>query len=542
MDNERTFISEDYEGLLLQYKSLRQELDVVKQQLHDSTRQAKLSETLLRDYQSEIELLQNGDRNEKEKLETKIVNLEEAINNLRLAHSEKLTNIEAKLIKKEQENDDLKIEIDLLKKSNCTENDGELSMEFEEVLSLKSANELLKKSYEELLEHYASLQNQHTEVEILLEQHKEEISQLKESLEVKRNEVAENTVLIEKLNDDLFCVRKELETYRSKPLDEGSKGNSLFAEVDDRRVYLQKTVNNMKTDYVRIKQEKMQFVKQISHLRKVNADLQSMWRKDLEQIDEDKQMVVDSLNNNLKILQDMIDEQKAELEQKAGRLNDNLSPEYQFYQDVIKSKTKEVYDLQEKLSKKSLGEYLLTTSLNKANKKIRQLKLKVMEFEEQRQNSSEEQTTSCEPIVEHRHNPIYGIDSVPLQKSCLKSKENVLRVDQNEETLDLDTSKHNHSVDAFNIFHNRRSRREIERKENYDCPAPDFNTEVHTNSFQSNDLDITASVEDKENKDVYENMSNLKKKGVTFSEDTTEGSGPARRNCTLIVSAPKKMF
>ncbi|XP_030765308.1 protein Spindly-like [Sitophilus oryzae] len=542
MDNERTFISEDYEGLLLQYKSLRQELDVVKQQLHDSTRQAKLSETLLRDYQSEIELLQNGDRNEKEKLETKIVNLEEAINNLRLAHSEKLTNIEAKLIKKEQENEDLKIEIDLLKKSNCTENDGELSMEFEEVLSLKSANELLKKSYEELLEHYASLQNQHTEVEILLEQHKEEISQLKESLEVKRNEVAENTVLIEKLNDDLFCVRKELETYRSKPLDEGSKGNSLFAEVDDRRVYLQKTVNNMKTDYVRIKQEKMQFVKQISHLRKVNADLQSMWRKDLEQIDEDKQMVVDSLNNNLKILQDMIDEQKAELEQKAGRLNDNLSPEYQFYQDVIKSKTKEVYDLQEKLSKKSLGEYLLTTSLNKANKKIRQLKLKVMEFEEQRQNLSEEQTTSCEPIVEHRHNPIYGIDSVPLQKSCLKSKENVLRVDQNEETLDLDTSKHNHSVDAFNIFHNRRSRREIERKENYDCPAPDFNTEVHTNSFQSNDLDITASVEDKENKDVYENMSNLKKKGVTFSEDTTEGSGPARRNCTLIVSAPKKMF
>ncbi|XP_030749432.1 protein Spindly-like [Sitophilus oryzae] len=415
MDNERTFISEDYEGLLLQYKSLRQELDVVKQQLHDSTRQAKLSETLLRDYQSEIELLQNGDRNEKEKLETKIVNLEEAINNLRLAHSEKLTNIEAKLIKKEQENEDLKIEIDLLKKSNCTENDGELSMEFEEVLSLKSANELLKKSYEELLEHYASLQNQHTEVEILLEQHKEEISQLKESLEVKRNEVAENTVLIEKLNDDLFCVRKELETYRSKPLDEGSKGNSLFAEVDDRRVYLQKTVNNMKTDYVRIKQEKMQFVKQISHLRKVNADLQSMWRKDLEQIDEDKQMVVDSLNNNLKILQDMIDEQKAELEQKAGRLNDNLSPEYQFYQDVIKSKTKEVYDLQEKLSKKSLGEYLLTTSLNKANKKIRQLKLKVMEFEEQRQNLSEEQTTSCEPIVEHRHNPIYGIDRYYLK-------------------------------------------------------------------------------------------------------------------------------
>lgn len=40
--------------------------------------------------------------------------------------------------------------------------------------------------------------------------------------------------LVQKLNDELFCLKRELESYKNKPLNVESKGNSLFAEVDDR--------------------------------------------------------------------------------------------------------------------------------------------------------------------------------------------------------------------------------------------------------------------------------------------------------------------
>lgn len=63
---------------------------------------------------------------------------------------------------------------------------------------------------------------------------KGELENIKESLSCKRDELMEANDLIQKLNDELFCLKSELESYKNKPLNTESKGNSLFAEVDDR--------------------------------------------------------------------------------------------------------------------------------------------------------------------------------------------------------------------------------------------------------------------------------------------------------------------
>lgn len=83
MDINRTVIADDYEGLLSQYNNLKCELDVIKQQLYDTTRQARLNEALLKDYQNEIELLQKSETVEKNKWESKINRLEDTLTNLR---------------------------------------------------------------------------------------------------------------------------------------------------------------------------------------------------------------------------------------------------------------------------------------------------------------------------------------------------------------------------------------------------------------------------------------------------------------------------
>lgn len=43
----------------------------------------------------------------------------------------------------------------------------------------------------------------------------------------------------------------------------------------------------MKSNYIHLKQEHNKHEKLISHLRKENADLRALWKKDLEQIQED---------------------------------------------------------------------------------------------------------------------------------------------------------------------------------------------------------------------------------------------------------------
>lgn len=62
----------------------------------------------------------------------------------------------------------------------------------------------------------------------------EDLQKLNENYECKKEELDEAKVLIETLQEDLMLTKSELEASKTKPLQDGSQGNSLFAEVDDR--------------------------------------------------------------------------------------------------------------------------------------------------------------------------------------------------------------------------------------------------------------------------------------------------------------------
>lgn len=46
----------------------------------------------------------------------------------------------------------------------------------------------------------------------------------------------ESNDLVQQLNQEIFNLKTEMDTLKSKPLNEKSQGNSLFAEVDDRYI------------------------------------------------------------------------------------------------------------------------------------------------------------------------------------------------------------------------------------------------------------------------------------------------------------------
>lgn len=76
-------IPDDYDILLELYSNLKKNFEGIQQNLYDSTRQLKLNDALIREYQGEIELLQNLEQTVHLKYESRILNLEETLTSLR---------------------------------------------------------------------------------------------------------------------------------------------------------------------------------------------------------------------------------------------------------------------------------------------------------------------------------------------------------------------------------------------------------------------------------------------------------------------------
>lgn len=81
--------------------------------------------------------------------------------------------MESEILKKDRETEDLKCEIETLKRKNLLEDRSDLSLKFNEVVEISNENERLKENYEQLQEACESLQVQH--------------SALQETLQVKTN-------------------------------------------------------------------------------------------------------------------------------------------------------------------------------------------------------------------------------------------------------------------------------------------------------------------------------------------------------------------
>ncbi|KAJ8985644.1 hypothetical protein NQ317_015140 [Molorchus minor] len=371
-----SIIPEDYDSLQKENKVLKSELENVNQELYGCKRQLKIFEALQNEYQSEIEILQSEHDIENQKLKEKIVHLEENLNETRIKYNEHIQSLEADLAKKEEENVSLQAKIELLKKVQLTQAPADdVNKLLEELASLKDEKDALLFNEEDLNLTVEILQKKNLKLEETLAEHREEVSNLKENLSCKREELFEANDLIQKLNNEMVYLKNELDLFKSKPLNEKSKGNSLFAEVDDRRVYLQKTINNMKTEYVCMKQERAKHLNMISHLRKENKTLCDRWKADTEEMEDDRDMVLKGHKDRIKILETLIENYKKDLSAKPLILSSGSFNEMEFYQSLLDRKTKEIEELRDQISARGLTQTILTTSLKEANREIRKWKL-----------------------------------------------------------------------------------------------------------------------------------------------------------------------
>lgn len=547
-----TDISDDYNELLHQYKTLKKEFSGTKQNLYDTSRQLKVQEALISEYQSDIDLLQNKEHSQNEKFEAKIAALEDTIATLRSNYSESTSYLENEILEKERENLNFKNEIEILKRKNLVD-DKDFSVNSSGISNLTCENELLNEKVQELQGALEILQEQHTKLEEILEGYKEELSEVKENLKLKREELSDKAVLIDNLNDELMCANSELEKYKQTTLDAASKGNSLFAEVDDRRVYLQGTIDKMKSEYIRLKQENCQHVNLISQLRKENFDFRETWKKDLEATQEDKYWINDTLKRRIKVLEDLLESQKKQLEEQS--VPDVYTTDFhEFYHRMFDDKSKEVEKWKKKCFDKSVNEHLLSVNLAETNQKLRILKLEFQQQSEELKEARLQWDTAKDEFLCHKcqtyqdHEKKNKIAEKPMSnttvripiKSCLKPLETTPENDMTLVLKDTDVNKRKN----FNIFNNSdmpytvTNRRKTETHP-YDIPKEYVCASTGAGIVKE---DVTL-LRDKENIDsgIESTTTDKKKEGVTFSANTVDPVGNvARRRGTRIFIAKKK--
>lgn len=146
-----TVLPDDYDGLKKEYLVLRKELDGVKQELYANKRQLKVFEAVQLEYQSEIEILQSEENCHRLKQQEKITQLEENISNVKSKCNKQIQALEAELTAKEEENEKLKAEMEILKKSDLSQTPSDDTYKLLEELTN------LKHEYEALLEHQEEL-------------------------------------------------------------------------------------------------------------------------------------------------------------------------------------------------------------------------------------------------------------------------------------------------------------------------------------------------------------------------------------------------
>ncbi|XP_048523103.1 uncharacterized protein LOC125504740 [Dendroctonus ponderosae] len=241
-----------------------------------------------------------------------------------------------------------------------------------------------------------------------LEQSKVEASTLQQAVNNMRNDIAEKAIKIDCLTEELFDVNLSLSTHQNKPLQENAEINSLYSEVDDRRVRLQNILDSMKSSYVQQQTTHNQLAKTVSHLQKAQAFLKSLWLKDVEQIEGDNNSAVRTFANRKTLLKELIDILNSEVQEQlieSGNESKTASIASDMrWSSLIDRKDSLLKKMESKLSNWEVTDHFHSVALDKVQRSICSLRLQVEQLNNQlsHEDTDEDKCESRQSSLEIR--------------------------------------------------------------------------------------------------------------------------------------------
>ncbi|KYN34315.1 hypothetical protein ALC56_11422 [Trachymyrmex septentrionalis] len=413
---EKSMISQD------DYKKMKQENEDYRQELYVLRLKLETSDAIVRDLQDSGETLEN--------------NFKEYVRQATVLSSEKKEKYKAE--QKEYENHIANLETNQIKnKLEIKELQKELK-KYKDIINNQPFNAMadnLTAYKEELRETHMLLQN---EKERFLQKEKNEKT-LVDELAHKEVQCEELRLDLHKITKDLVEKNKELENARESarelaakleelessniiPASDICKGNSLFAEVEDRRQMLLDKMKTLSTKYNEAKQALDSKTCEIKLLRAEKIAISRKWETD----------IIDTLQENADLLVkyksrifDLENKLKAEM-----RKNDEIeetqsaNDDFNYAQSLLAAKKKELKELNEKIEKQTMQMLVQDEVNNNISRQLRywQSKAKFLETQNKVIKDQLEMQDKCDNkiLLESIKNCTFP-DNANFEKTCSDS-------------------------------------------------------------------------------------------------------------------------
>uniref|UniRef100_A0A1B0D2I4 Uncharacterized protein n=1 Tax=Phlebotomus papatasi TaxID=29031 RepID=A0A1B0D2I4_PHLPP len=264
-------LQEEYKRLWAIRQSLEKQVESGKQQIYELNRSLQSGNATQKYLSSELESIQSTREAElksvKQKFAGEIEKMKNEIGNLQEDRSQlekQVEDLRESLEKQKQDFERRIAEKEAEKSLNVSKNES---------FSAEAQNEALLEKITELEEQNFLLTNTRQELQQEREQLLEKVEILENRSQSRLEELQEKEVWIEELQSKLFEVNTEISALKNNPNALNSKGNSLFAEVDDQRQKMRDILAAQSKKYNQMKALYREGEAEIKRLKRENSEI-----------------------------------------------------------------------------------------------------------------------------------------------------------------------------------------------------------------------------------------------------------------------------
>ncbi|KAF7404674.1 hypothetical protein HZH66_003580 [Vespula vulgaris] len=363
------YFNETFDGSI-DYRKLHLQNENYRQELHELHLKLVHNEAMQRELQEVNESLEQLLIKEKEKAEKKLHEIQEKNRETTEAYENQLSDLGVILENKEKRNKELYDSLHQLKVKASQNNLYKID-DIEEKLTP------LKEQVQELLINLEDEKRKKENAEETIKDLKNQLFELQEILEVTKNNLKERNEVLESTREELVICRSEIETLKIVPANESCKGNSLFAEVEDRRQLAVNKVTILKKKYDELKQAYDIKAEEVRTLKTEKASILRKWNECVNIFSEDNELINKYKNRIRDLEKKLLEVQQTNTETKT------IDNSFSYLESLLAEKKKEIQELHQRIERDSVDMLLQTEIKHKITKQLQYWQYKTMYMEAQ---------------------------------------------------------------------------------------------------------------------------------------------------------------
>ncbi|XP_043501860.1 protein Spindly [Polistes fuscatus] len=368
INSKSEYLSETLDGNASDCRKLQQQNENYRQELHELQLKLIHTEAMQRELQEANESLEQLLLKEKEKAQEKIHKIQEKNRENEEVYENQLADLGLVLNKKEKENKELHESLHQLK----VKQQQDKSFKTDDI---EDKLQPLREQIQELLYNLEDEKQKREDTEDYAKDLKNQLVEHQEILQETKHNLREKIEGLETVREELAICRSELETLKIVPASETCKGNSLFAEVEDRYLLTLNKATAIKKKYDDLKRAYETKCKEINSFKIEKASLLKKWDECMNTFSDDNELI-NRYKNRIRDLEKRL----SEIQEVEKETNDDS---FSYLEKLLAEKKKQIQELNQKIERDSVDMLFQIEMKNKITKQMQYWRCRAMYMETQ---------------------------------------------------------------------------------------------------------------------------------------------------------------